>query len=114
MKLTVLERIQLSGILPRESNYVTFRILSDLKKDLSFSEKEMKDLKMEQKFKEDGTGQVFWDTKREKEKDIQIGEQALIIIRVALQKVDKEEKVNDGNITLFDKFQPEIGLKVVK
>ncbi len=115
MKLTVLERINLLGILPRESNYVTFRILNDLKKELSFSEKEIKDFKIIQKYKEDGTGaQVFWDSKKEKEKEIVIGPQALIIINTALQKVDKDGKVNDENITLFDKFQPEIGLKVEK
>jgi len=102
MKLNVLERITLMGLLPQESNFITFRLLTDLKKDLSFTEKEIKDFKIEQK-----DGRIFWG--KSKDVDITIGEQMLIIIKASLQKVDKEGKVNEGNISLFDKFQPEIG-----
>jgi len=107
MKLNVLERITLMGLLPQESNFITFRLLTDLKKDLSFTEKELKEFKIEQK-----DGKVYWS--KSKDVEIPIGEQMTIIIQTALQKVDKEGKVNEGNISLFDKFQPEIGLEVKK
>jgi len=107
MKLNVLERITLMGLLPAESNFITFRLLTDLKKDLSFTEKELKEFKIEQK-----DGKVYWS--KSKDVEILIGEQMTIVIQTALQKVDKEGKVNEGNISLFDKFQPEIGLEVKK
>jgi len=47
-------------------------------------------------------------------KSDEFGEQMNIIIKIALQKVDKEGKVNDGNISLFEKFQPEVGAEVKK
>lgn len=114
MKLGILERIRLMEILPLESNYITFRILTDLKKALSFTEKEIKQFKIKQVFKEDGSMQVGWDDTKETPVEIYIGEQAVIIIKSALQKLDKEGKVNDSNITLFDKFLPEIGLEIMK
>ena len=101
MKLNVLERVTLMGILPPESNFVTFRILIDLKKALSFSEKEIKDFKIVQK-----EGRIFWG--KSVDKEITIGEQAIIIINTALQKIDADGKVNEGNYSLFEKFQPEI------
>ena len=111
MKLNVLERINLMGLLPQESNFITFRLLTDLKKDLSFTEKEIKDFKIEQKEIE-GQMRIFWG--KSKEVEITIGEQARIIVNTALQKLDADGKVNEGNISLFDKFQPEIGLEVKK
>lgn len=114
MKLTILERLKLMEILPTESNYVTFKILADLRAELSFSEKEIKDYKIIQKVDAEGRGQVFWDAIKEKEKDIVLGEQADIIIRTALQKVDAEKKVTIHNISLFEKFQPEIKPEIAK
>lgn len=107
MKLDVLERITLMGLLPAESNLITFRILSDFKKELSFTEKELKQFGIEQK-----EGRVFW--KKSGLKEFTIGDQIKIIVQIALQKVDKEGKVNDQNISLFEKFKPEIILEVKK
>jgi hypothetical protein len=114
MKLNVLERVTLMGLLPAEGSLVTFRILADLRKTLSFSEKEIKECGIVQKSvlntvtgKEEG--RIFW--KKSIDKEITFGEQARIIINTALQKADKEEKVNEGNISLFEKFQPTLEVK---
>jgi hypothetical protein len=107
MKLNVLERITLMGLLPQESSFITFRLLTELKKELSFTEKEIKDFGIVQK-----EGRVFWN--KSKDKEFTIGEQVKLIIQTSLQQVDKEGKVNDNNISLFDKFQPEITLEVKK
>jgi hypothetical protein len=97
MKLNVLERVTLMGLLPAEGNLITYRVLSDFRKALSFTEKEIKDFKIVQK-----DGRIFWG--KSVDKDIAIGEQVRIIVETALQKLDKEGKVNDGNISLFEKF----------
>ena len=97
MKLNVLERINLAGILPAEGNLITFRVFTDLKKALAFTEKEIKNFGIVQK--ED---KIFWT--KSKEVEIPIGEQATIIIQIVLKKLDTENKVNEGNFSLFVKF----------
>jgi flagellar hook assembly protein FlgD len=114
MKLSVLERINLMGILPQEGNYITFKILSDLRGELSFTENEIKDFKITQHDVGEGKIRFTWDDKKEKAKEIPIGEQVLIIIRTALQKVEKEGRVNSDNVTLIERFLPEVLLGVKK
>mgnify|MGYP006921364737 CR=1 FL=1 len=112
MKLNVKERINLMQILPAEANFVTFKILADLRAELSFSEKEIKDFKIAQQLDEQGRGRITWDDKREKGKEVFFGPQALLIIKTALQKIDKDGRVTIDNVSLFEKFQPEVGLEV--
>jgi hypothetical protein len=100
MKLNVLERIKLMQILPNEGNYVTFKMLIELKSDLTFSEKEYKDLGMVEK-----EGQITW--KRNIDKDVVIGEKMSEVIKTALKKIDEEGKVDSQLFSLFDKFEYE-------
>lgn len=113
MNLNVKERINLMQVLPAEGNFVTFKVLSELKSELSFSEKEIKDYKIVHRINEQGVGRITWYDKREKEKDVVVGAQAMIIIKAALQKVDKDGKVNADNVSLFEKFEyfPELEVK---
>ena len=99
MKLNTLERINLMGILPTETNYVTYKIVNDLKGNLSFSEDELKEYEM--KFEND---MVFFNPAKSKDKEIEIGEKATDIIIEALNKLDKENKINNNNISLYEKF----------
>ena len=99
MKLNIVERINLMGILPAETNYVTYKIVNDLKGNLSFSEDELKEYEM--KFEND---MVFFNPAKSKDKEIEIGEKATDIIIEALNKLDKENKINEHNISLYEKF----------
>jgi hypothetical protein len=101
MKLNVLERIMLMQILPNEGNYVTFKMLIELKSALTFSEKEYKDLGMAEK-----DGQITWK-KQGTEKEIFIGDKMTEVIKAALKKLDDEGKVNLQFVSLFEKFQYE-------
>ena len=101
MKLTVLERMTLLGALPKAENYLTMKIVFDLKNDLSLSEAEMKKLKVVQK------GDVMqWDDKLDDKdpKDVPIGEKATDIIVGALKELDKEKKIEARHMSLFEKF----------
>ena len=42
MKLTISERLMLLGVLPKEENFLSLKIIRDLKSALSFTEKETK------------------------------------------------------------------------
>jgi hypothetical protein len=99
MKFSVLERIVLQGLLPAQGNYLTFKIIQDLKRELSFSEAEMKDYEISQ------TGeQIIWNKVAEQPKEIDIGEQAQKIIVESLKKLDEEYKIDVNTASLYEKF----------
>ena len=97
MKLSVIERITLMQILPKEANYLTFKILINLKSALSFNEKEYKDFGMQEK-----DGQIHW--KKSVNKEIEIGEKAKEIISSALMELDKAGKLTEVSYLLYEKF----------
>jgi hypothetical protein len=99
MKFTVLERIILQEILPKEGDYITFKIIRDLRNELSFTEDEIKKFKIKQ-----DSERITWDEKSELPKDIQIGEKLNSIITDSLNKINGEGKLNSNNISLYEKF----------
>lgn len=101
MKLHVVERIKLMQILPfpKEGSRLTFQIIEDLLKDLSFSEKEHKDFKI---VENKTTGQISW--KNSIEKEIEIGPIASDIICNGLLEVDKVGKFDIYYFKLSKKF----------
>ncbi len=99
MKLNVLERVMLMGVLPQTFNFADYRILNELKTAASFSEKEMKELRMTQ----DGD-QLNWEVTDSKDKEINVGKRATEIVVAALEKLDAEEKLTEQLISLYEKF----------
>lgn len=99
MKLNVRERILLLNILPQETNFVTLRIIRNLKENLSFKENELK----EYEIKIEGE-KVFWNLEKDNEAEIEIGEKATDIIVEALKKLDKENKLTMDFVSLYEKF----------
>lgn len=124
MLLSVLERIQLMNILPRESDFSTLKIVRNLQNDLSFSEEEHKTLDFKNggetyieqdedgkpKLDKDGKpiiktvpkGQIYWN--KIEDKDVQIGEKATDIIKKAFKELNSQGKLNIGMIDLYEKF----------
>lgn len=97
MKLSVIERITLMQILPKEGNYITFKILIELKSALSFNEKEIKEFGMTEQ-----DGLLHW--KKSVDKEIQIGEKATDIIVSALKDVEKKGLLNVQSFPLYERF----------
>ena len=99
MKLKILERLTLQGLIPKEGTYVTYGIIKQMKTELSFTEKEIKDCKITQ------TGdRITWDDKKDKLVEIEIPETISSMVVLALEKLDKDGKLNDNNISLYEKF----------
>jgi len=99
MKLSILERITLQGLVPAEGNYITYGLIKQVRTELSFTEKEIKDCKIIQ------IGErITWDEKKDTPKEIKIPETIETMIVLALEKIEKEEKLNDNNISLYEKF----------
>ena len=99
MELKVFERISLLGILPKEGDFATLKIIRQLREDLSFSEEEHKDLNIQMV----GEG-LSWDQEKDKGKDIEIGDKAKEIISDALKQLDKQKKLPMQCLTLYEEF----------
>ena len=100
MKLTVFERLMLLNILPKEGNFVTLKIVRELREGLSFNEKEIKDLNL----KVDDKGNATWNPAKDKNKDVEIGGQANKIIVETLEKLDKDKKLTESHLSVYEKF----------
>ena len=101
MKLNIMERLQLLNILPAEGNYVTLKIVRQLREDLSFSEDEIKLFGVHQE-----GDQVTWSYSNggTDDREIQIGEKATDIIVESLKKLDREEKLTEALVGVYEKF----------
>ena len=99
MKLSVLERILLLQILPQEGSFTNLKLLRIVREELSFSEKENKELE----FKQTGT-HTTWSPTYTIEKEIEIGSVVFEIVKKSLLKLDKEEKLTEGHMSLYEKF----------
>lgn len=98
-ELTVVERLVLLNILPKEGDFTTIKLLRKLRENLSFDEDEHKKLN----FVQDGD-QVKWNQEALADKQIAIGEKMADIIQDALKKLNTEKKLTNEHFTLYEKF----------
>ena len=101
MKLTVAERIGLLSILPAKGDYVTLKVLSQLRMNLSFTEDELEDYGIV----EDKVNQkVDWEFAGTTE--LPIGEVATSIVVDTLRDLDKRKELPARLFDLYEKFIP--------
>jgi len=101
MELTIPERLHLTMILPREGDITTIKIVRELREALSFSEEEHALFDMVF----DATqGKVEWNKEKDLGVDIPMGPKAMSIIVETLEKLNKEGKLSEQHISLWDKF----------
>jgi hypothetical protein len=99
MNLSVLERIITLSVLPKEGDYATLRILQNLRMSLAFTEEEVKEWSIVSQ-----DGRTTWAMNGET--DIPIGEKATDIIVHALKHLDKEKKLIENAMSVYEKFIP--------
>ena len=99
MELSVMERLVLLGILPKEGNFLTIKLVRQLRESLSFSEEENKAYS----FKQEGD-QIAWNTTTDQNKEIKIGEKMTDMVADVLKKMDKDKALKDDHYTLYEKF----------
>lgn len=99
MKLTVLERILLSQILPQEGSFTNLKLLRVIREEISFSEKENKALNFKQT-----ENQTTWNPEYKDEKEIKTGEVVNALVKKALLRLDEEEKLTESHVSLYEKF----------
>lgn len=99
MELSVLERLLLLNILPKEGDFTTLKIVRTMRDDLSFSEEEHKILQ----FTQEGD-QLRWKSGADKPKQINFGEKATDLIVEALKKLNTDKKLTEQHMGLYEKF----------
>jgi len=99
MILNILERLTLLSILPKEGDYVTLKILRDLRMALGLTEEELKNWNVVQE-----ETRVTWDENGEAE--IPIGEKAMGIIVDRLRDMDEKKQLTDQSVAVYEKFIP--------
>jgi hypothetical protein len=99
MLLSVFERLILLNIMPKEGDITTLRIIRKLKDDLSFSEEEHAALELK-----NDNGNIAWKSEADIPKEIEIGEKAADIISDSLKKLNKEKKLTESHIPIYDRF----------
>lgn len=117
--LSMIQRYHLLEILPKEENLSLTRIKNSLKNKLAPSEEEHKEfgilylpngsVQLGRTGKKDENGVEIIDkdavNKSLEEREIDFGEKEVdILIKPSLKKVDKEKKVTEALIPLYDKF----------
>ena len=103
MELTVLDRLLLLSILPKEGDAISLRIVRKLREDLSFSEEEHKALG----FAKTDAG-LSWNPEGNIPKDISIGLKARALVVESLEKLNKDKKLTTDFLPLYDLFvEPE-------
>ena len=98
MKLSVGERLVLLSILPGEGDFLTIKIIRQLRERLSFTEEEHKQYQFVQ-----AEGRVSWQGGNDS-KPIEIGDKANEVIVAALKKLDEAKLLRDEHYTLYEKF----------
>lgn len=98
--LTASDRLLLLGMLPKEANLITLRVVRDLQSELSFSEGEIKALN----FREMPGGGVQWDVEGDTLKMIHLGGAALGMIKETFAKMDEEGKLTLAHLELYEKL----------
>jgi len=99
MILNVHERLLVLGVLPNENNYVTLKVLDELRMNLSYTEKELEKWEI---VVDNESNMVNW--KENGEADIPIGEKATGIIVDQLRKLDKQDKLTLSLMSVYEKF----------
>ena len=100
MELSVFERLILLNIMPQEGDFLTIKIIHELKQALAFSEDEHKALQ----FQPGENGEVRWVSEADKPKEIEIGDVAKNIIKQRLIELDKEKKLTEQHISIYERF----------
>ncbi len=99
LKFCVLERVVLPNLLPKEENVFTLRIIKQFKKDLGFSEAELKLIE----FRSEGE-QAFWNPKHDPMKEVEMGEIMESIVVDALKKLNDQKKLSEDTLPLYERF----------
>jgi len=99
MKLSVVDRIIISALYPKESDLVTQVLVQDIIKKVAFTQEEFTAMG----FKIDG--QTYsWDQSKAIEKDVDLTDTEHNFLKTQINVLDREKKVSQQMLPLINKF----------
>lgn len=106
MNLTVFERLIAIALLPDKGNYVTLRLMRELREKLSFSEEEIAKYGFRDGDEENGEDpmRTFWDETVDQNADIEFTSNEHKMISDALNQLDTKRSLTEDHFSLFEKF----------
>lgn len=99
MELSVLDRIVLQNLLPKEGNFANLKLLRIARESLSFNEEENKALAFRQEAEK-----LFWNENTVEPKEIAIGEVVTQLIAKELKRLDESNKLQQEHLSVYEKF----------
>jgi|GEM_PF-1923148 len=110
MELTIIERIVLFNLLPKEGNFKTLKMVRQIREAASLQKDEQDSIVQEAG--PDGQVRIGLDAKKapmdpegkEIPKDITLSEAKVEYVAEVLTELDKKEKLPDDAFTLYEKF----------
>ena len=110
MLLNLTERFMLLEILPAQGDFATLKIVRKLREALSLTEEEFVEygVRTAGQTLDDGTvipeGRIVWNITGNEPKEILIGEKATDTICEALKRLDREKKLTEQHLDMYEKF----------
>lgn len=99
MKLSVLERLLINGLLPEKGSFTNLKLIRIAREALSFTEEEHKLLG----FREENE-LTHWNDGVVPEKEIKLGEVVTEMIKKKLKELDEKEDLLPQQLALYEKF----------
>lgn len=110
MKLNVHDRLMTLTILPKEGSLTNLKLIRKARENLSFDDEELKLMNLREE-EVDGNIVTKWDEVDKKtkkplvlEKEIDLGETVTGLIVDTLLRLDKEEKLSEDMLSIYEKF----------
>jgi hypothetical protein len=102
MKLTIADRVMLLNVMPQEGSILTLRVIRELQTELSFSDKELEELKI---VNNPATGVISWPVENnDVTKEVLFSATRWNIIKTELEKRNNQNKLALNLIPLYERF----------
>lgn len=99
MKLTLKDRILMSGLIPAKGNFEDLIVAEDLRKKISVTQDEIKEAKIKTDQK---TGNINWE--KEIDADIKLTEAEEKMVSKQLEELNKKDELTKDHIELYKTF----------
>lgn len=98
-KLSIIERVKLLEILPQEGNFLTLRMVQELKRKVGFDAEELVRIEFKQDERE-----AHWNPDRDSGLEREFLQPEIDLITAALRRLDKAEKLTEHYLPLYTLF----------
>jgi len=105
MILNNAERLNMLGILPKESSIATLRIVRELRENLGFSDDEIKQIGLVETPNENDPTVFDFTWTDDKLKDVPVSDTAKKVILDTFKKLDRKEQMTEVLLDLYSRFE---------